>query len=88
MAQRRSPVTVSDILTVRAQARLVFAEMKEATTKGPLKPFEKTVADVEAASGVNLPLPAGIDRSAVAAIWPANLSGWRPKHKAACPRVH
>jgi hypothetical protein len=33
-----------------------------------------------------LPLPDGIDASAVTALWPVNLKGWRASHKAACAR--
>jgi endonuclease G, mitochondrial len=54
--------------------------------KGDLAPWVKTVAEVEKMAGIRLPLPDGIDASAVTALWPVNLKGWRASHKAACAR--
>jgi DNA/RNA endonuclease G (NUC1) len=52
--------------------------------KGDLAPWMKSVEAVEEIAGVQLPLPDGVDRFAVAAVWPADLKGWRAKHKATC----
>jgi endonuclease G len=97
---KREPRTIGDdhvvvpsafwkvVIDPTRQEALAFIMPQTEIPKGPLEPFKKTIADVEAASGVKLPLPAGIDPTALAAIWPADLRGWRAKHKAACPHAH
>jgi endonuclease G len=66
------------------QEALAFMMPQNDIPKGSLKPWEKSVADVETAAAITLPLPDGIDRTAVAAIWPADLTAWRVKHKSVC----
>jgi endonuclease G len=52
--------------------------------KGNLAPWVKSIEAVEEIAGVKLPLPDGVDRFAVGILWPADLRGWRAKHKAVC----
>lgn len=72
------------VVDVKSQA-LGFVMPNRAIAKGDLAPWQTSVAAIEAALGFKLPLPAGIDREAHPALWPADLAAWHKAHKAACP---
>lgn len=67
-----------------ASQALAFIMPQQPVAKGPLEPWEVSIAEVEQRAGVSLPLPATVDRTAVPALWPADLRGWHRAHKAAC----
>ena len=52
--------------------------------KGPLDPYEVPIAEIEHATGLQIPLPASVDASTAPQAWPSDLSGWRSAHARAC----
>lgn len=62
---------------------LAFMMPQRAIAKGDLKPWETTIADIEKAAGVELPVE-NIDPTAKPALWPSSITGYRKEHKAAC----
>ena len=54
--------------------------------KGPLGPYQTTVAFVEMSAKITLPLPVGMDDTTTGEMWPADLTAWAAKHKKACSR--
>ncbi len=69
----------------RAEA-LAFIMPNRAIRKGPLEPWQVTVADVEDAAGVRLPLPSAIDVETKPKLWRADIAAWTKTHNAACRR--
>ncbi|HWT97851.1 MAG TPA: DNA/RNA non-specific endonuclease [Terriglobales bacterium] len=66
------------------QQALAFIMPQQAIAKGDLRPWEATVADVQQAAGIELPLPATINRMTKPALWPASITGYRREHKLNC----
>ncbi|HVJ41456.1 MAG TPA: DNA/RNA non-specific endonuclease [Dongiaceae bacterium] len=62
---------------------LAFMVPQNAITKGDLKPWETTIADIEKTAGVELPV-GDLDLAAKPALWLASIAGYRKEHKAAC----
>jgi endonuclease G len=67
--------------TNEAQA---FIMNNEPTPKGDLAPFMVTLADVEKASGITLPLPAGISKSKSVELWPIDTANFTKTKKKKC----
>lgn len=63
---------------------IAFYMRHEATPKGPLEPFRKSVADIEDTAHITLPLPAGVDRQHVAVLWASDRAGWSKRHATLC----
>jgi endonuclease G len=61
-----------------------FVMNNEPTPKQDLAPFMVTVAEIENATGITLPLPAGIDKSKSAALWPIDMAGFVKAKKEKC----
>ncbi|MDE1146715.1 MAG: DNA/RNA non-specific endonuclease [Azospirillaceae bacterium] len=64
-----------------------FIMQNEPTAKGDLAPYAVSIAQVEAAGGLTLPLPAGVDRAAVSAVWPADTEAFQERKHSIC-QVH
>lgn len=64
---------------------LAFVMPQRVIAKGKLEPWQVSIAEIEQSAGIRLPLPQGIDRDDKPTLWPANISEWSKKHKAACP---
>ncbi|TWB33102.1 DNA/RNA non-specific endonuclease [Nitrospirillum pindoramense] len=62
----------------------LFIMQNEATAKGDLTPYAVSVAQVETAAGFTLPLPAGVDRTAVSVVWPADMEAFQERKRATC----
>jgi endonuclease G len=63
---------------------LAFIMPQQKVAIGKLDPWETSVADVERAAGVQLPLPDNINRKEAPDLWPANLSAWKSKKRSTC----
>ncbi|MTK63031.1 MAG: DNA/RNA non-specific endonuclease [Methanobacterium sp.] len=63
---------------------LAFAMPQQPVAKGPLEPWETTVAEGARRAGVMLPLPATVDRAAKPALWLADVRKWHLAKKKAC----
>lgn len=63
---------------------IAFRMPQEKIAKGDLTKWKISVADVEQLTGLKLPLPDEVDREANPELWPANLSAWNARKKAAC----
>jgi len=61
-----------------------FIMKNEPTPKADISPYLVTIAEVEKEAGFSLPLPAGIDRSKVGSLWPADLSGFARRKSQKC----
>lgn len=66
------------------QQALAFIMPQQAIAKGDLKPWETSITEVQQAAGIELRIPAAIDRSAKPALWPASITGYRREHKLNC----
>jgi endonuclease G len=79
------PTAFWKVLVDPALGEAIGFEMpQQAISKGDLTPWVKSIADIDAAVGISIPLPAGIDASSAGVLWPADLPGWRRTHQAAC----
>lgn len=65
---------------------LAFMLPQKSIPKGKLDPWQVTIADVEAAAAIALPLPHDIARDTKSKLWPADLKGWAAAHRKACAR--
>ncbi|WP_145616787.1 hypothetical protein [Nitrospirillum bahiense] len=54
------------------------------TPKGDLAPYAVSVNQVEQAAGFVLPLPAGIDKAVVGAVWPAGTGAFQKQKQINC----
>lgn len=61
---------------------LAFRMSQQSIPKGDMRPWQTTIAAIEAETGLTLP---GTGTAAKAPLWPFDLSAWHAKHKAACP---
>ncbi len=63
---------------------LAFIMPQQSIAKGKLNPWQVSIAQVEQAAGIQLPLPLSTDRLAEPPIWPVNLKHWNQEHKRIC----
>jgi len=78
------PSAFFKVVVDRRTAELVdFVMPQKAIAKGELSPWLSSLADVEAAAHVTLPVPSGAREAAKP--WDADLSIWRVQHRKACP---
>jgi len=63
---------------------LAFMMPQQDIKKGDLRPWQVSIDAVIQAAHINLPLPSGIDTTAIPKLWPASISGWRAEHKRSC----
>jgi endonuclease G len=63
---------------------LAFEMEQKPVKKGPLGPYQKTLAQVFADAGFRLPLPADTSVTTKHALWPADLSGRKAAEDAKC----
>ncbi|WP_186455758.1 DNA/RNA non-specific endonuclease [Nitrospirillum pindoramense] len=61
-----------------------FIMQNQPTAKGDLTPHAVSVAQVEQAAGVALPLPANTDRGSVSAVWPVDLYALQKRKHVTC----
>lgn len=55
--------------------------------KGDLSRWVTSVAEIQARTGITFPLPGSVDITAKAALWPADIAGWRHVHRQICSAV-
>ena len=72
------------VIDPNQHAALAFLMPQRALKKGDLRPWQVSIDAVDQAAGFVLPLPPGIDTTAVPKLWPASLTGWREEHKRTC----
>jgi endonuclease G len=72
------------IIDQRTSEALAFEMPQKAIKKGSLEPWETTIAAIESAAGMKLPLPSQIDTAAKPALWPINSQGWKTAKRAKC----
>ncbi|MEA2882984.1 MAG: endonuclease mitochondrial [Bradyrhizobium sp.] len=68
----------------KSREAIAFRMPQQKIAKGDLTKWKISVADIEQLTGLTLPLPDGVDREADPPLWPANLSTWNAKKRAAC----
>jgi endonuclease G, mitochondrial len=74
------------LVDLSSHATEAFMAPNEDAPKGDLSPWLTSIADVEESAGLTLPLPEGVDREEVPALWGSDVNAWKKKHAAACAR--
>jgi hypothetical protein len=57
---------------------------QQAISKGDLRPWQTSIANVEAEAGVDLHLPSWIDTREASPLWSASIAGLRKEKKRVC----
>jgi endonuclease G len=64
---------------------LAFIMPQEDIAKGRLEPWQASIDSIERAAGIKLPLPPGLDATAIPKLWVTDLAVWRRKKEERCP---
>lgn len=63
---------------------IAFLMDNVATPKGPMDGFRTTIAEIEKETGITFPVPARVDKTAKADMWPIADHDWHEQHKKTC----
>jgi len=72
------------VIDTTTRDALAFEMDQRATKKGPLGPYQKTLAKIFSDAGFELPLPEGISTTTKRALWSANLSARKEAEDTKC----
>ncbi len=74
------------LVDAKGRDALAFLMPNRTVRKGPLAPWQTSVAEIEREADVVLPTPAAVDHDATSKLWPADIAGWTKKHNEICGR--